>query len=164
MAHNQDTRDNVRRLYIEGLPLTVTATTCGVSYDTARDWKQRAKDKGDDWDTARSAFSISGAGVDSLNEQLVEYFARQAVTTMRELETAQVSPQQKTELMASLADAYAKFSKSFARVNPRLGALSVAHDTLKIIAEHLSKKDKAALKGFQIHIEDIGALISERYG
>lgn len=164
MAHNQDTRDNVRRLYIEGLPLTVAATTCGVSYDTARDWKQRAKDKGDDWDTARSAFSISGAGVDSLNEQLVEYFARQAVTTMRELETAQVSPQQKTELMASLADAYAKFSKSFSRVNPRLGALSVSLDTLKTVAEYLSKHDKTALANFQEHLEGVGAALQAKYG
>lgn len=164
MAHSQDTRDNVRRIYIEGLPLTGAAVTCGVSYDTARDWKAAAKKKGDDWDTARAAFSISGAGIDDLNEQLVEYFARQAVTTMRELENAQILPQQKTELMASLADSYAKFSKSFSRVNPKLGALSVSLDTLKTVAEYLSKHDKTALANFQEHLEGIGATLQARYG
>ncbi|NOT66393.1 MAG: DUF1804 family protein [Methylotenera sp.] len=164
MAHSQDTRNNVRRLYIEGLPLSNVSLTYEVSYETARNWKQLAKDKGDDWDTARAAFSISGAGIDDLNEQLVEYFARQAVTTMRELEDTKISPQQKTELMASLADAYAKFSKSFSRVNPRLGALSVSLDTLKTVAEYLARNDKVALHGFQIHIEDIGAILQERYG
>lgn len=163
MAHSQETKDTVRKLYIEGMPLNGAAITCGVSYDTARDWKQKAKDAGDNWDTSRAAFQISTQGVDSLNQQLVEHFARQALTTMRELEEAKINPAQKTELMAQLADAYAKFSKAFSRVNPRLSALSVGLDTLKIIAEYLSKHDKPALRSFQEHIEPIGAIIQERY-
>ena len=62
----------MRQLYIEGMPLTGAAVTCGVSYDTARDWKTRAKSKGDDWDTARAAYRISDQGVDDLNKQMVE--------------------------------------------------------------------------------------------
>ncbi|MBP8932564.1 MAG: DUF1804 family protein, partial [Paracoccus sp.] len=52
MAHSQETRERVRQLYIEGLPLNGAAVTCGVSYDTAREWKRTAKARGDDWDTA----------------------------------------------------------------------------------------------------------------
>jgi len=43
MAHSQETRDTVRKLYIEGLPLSGAAVTAGVSYDTARDWKAKAQ-------------------------------------------------------------------------------------------------------------------------
>ncbi len=90
MAHSQETRDTVRRLYIEGMPLNGAAITAGVSYDTAQDWKRRAKGKGDDWDTARSAYRISEQGIGDLNQQLVEDFARQVLTTTRELESSTI--------------------------------------------------------------------------
>lgn len=163
MAHSQDTRDRVRQLYVEGLPLNGAAVSCSVSYDTARDWKSAAKKKGDDWDTARTAYKISGAGIDDLNQQLVEDFARQVITTTRELEESTIPAAQKAQLLAQLADAYAKFSKAFARVNPQFSGLSVALDTLKTIADHLRLKDPAALKALQPHFEEVGAILGKRY-
>ncbi|MDR1349800.1 MAG: DUF1804 family protein [Zoogloeaceae bacterium] len=164
MAHNQDTRDAARRLYIEGLPLSGAALRSGVAYDTARDWKSKAKAKGDDWDTARAAYRISEQGVDDLNQQLVEDFARQVITTTRELEAAQIAAADKAQLLAQLADAYAKFSKAFTRVNPAYSGLSVALDTLKTLADYLSAHDKAALKALQPHLEEVGAILGKRYG
>lgn len=164
MAHSQETRDNVRRLYIEGMPLNGAAVTAGVSYDTAQDWKRRAKAKGDDWDTARTAYRISEQGIDDLNKQLVEDFARQVLTTTRELEIANIPASDKATLLAQLADAYAKFSKAFARVNPSFSGLAVALDTLKIIAEHLRAADPATLRALQPHFEELGVKIGERYG
>lgn len=164
MAHSQETRDKVRQLYIEGLPLNGTAVTCGVSYDTARDWKTRAKAKGDDWDTARAAYRISEQGIDDLNQQLVEDFARQVITTTRELETADIPAADKAQLLAQLADAYAKFSKAFARVNPAYSGLAVALDTLRTIADHLRTADPQALRALQPHLDDIGAVLGQRYG
>lgn len=164
MAHTQETRDKVRQLYIEGMPLNGAAVTCGVSYDTARDWKTRAKAKGDDWDTARAAYRISDQGMDDLNKQLVEDFARQVITTTRELESAQIPAADKATLLAQLADAYAKFSKSFARLNPQFSGLSVALDTLKTIADHLRLHDPAALKALQPHFEEVGSILGKRYG
>ncbi len=164
MAHPQDTRDLVRRLYIEGLPLNGAAVAGGVSYDTARDWKARAKSKGDDWDTARAAYRISGQGIDDLNQQLVEDFARQVITTTRELEAATIPAADKATMLAQLADAYAKFSKAFARVNPAYSGLAVALDTLRTIADHLRVADPAALRALQPHLEDVGAVLGARYG
>lgn len=163
MAHPQDTRDRVRQLYIEGLPLPSAASTSEVSYDSARDWKAAAKKKGDDWDTARAAYKISGAGIDELNQQLVEDFARQVITTTRELESAKIPAAVKAEMLAQLADAYAKFSKAFSRINPQFSGLSVALDTLKTIADHLRLKDPAALKALQPHFEEIGSTLGKRY-
>lgn len=164
MAHPQETRDRVRQLYIEGLPLNGAAISNGVSYDTARDWKTRSKANGDNWDTARAAFRISGQGIDELNQQLVEDFARQVITTTRELESANIPAAKKAEMLAQLADAYAKFSKAFARINPQFSGLAVALDTMKTIADHLRMKDPAALKALQPHLEDIGATLGKRYG
>lgn len=163
MAHSQETRDKVRQLYIEGMPLNGAAVTCGVSYDTARDWKAKAQSKGDDWDTARAAYRISDQGMDDLNKQLVEDFARQVITTTRELESAKIPAADKATLLAQLADAYAKFSKSFSRLNPQYSGLSVALDTLKTIADYLKARDPAALRALQPHIEDVGAILGKRY-
>jgi hypothetical protein len=163
MAHSQETRERVRQLYIEGMPLNGAAVTCGVSYDTAREWKRIAKAKGDDWDTARAAYRISDQGMDELNKQLVEDFARQVITTTRELEDAKIPAGDKAVMLAQLADAYAKFSKSFSRLNPQFSGLSVALDTLKVIAEFLKKNDPAALRALQPHVEDIGAVLGKRY-
>jgi len=164
MAHSQDVRDKLRRLYIEGLPLSGAAISSSVSYDTARDWKAKAKAKGDDWDAARVAYRISEAGIDDLNQQLVEDFARQVITTTRELETSTIPAADKAQLLAQLADAYAKFSKAFSRVNPAFSGLSVSLDTLRTVVDHLVQKDPAALRGLQPHLEDIGAVLGRRYG
>lgn len=163
MAHSQETRDRVRQLFIEGLPLNGAAISSGVSYDTACDWKKAAKKKGDDWDAARTAYKISDAGIDDLNQQLVEDFVRQVITTTRELESSTIPAANKAVMLAQLADAYAKFSKAFARINPQFSGLSVALDTLKTIADHLRLKDPSALKALQPHIEDIGSILGKRY-
>lgn len=164
MAHSQQTKDNVRRLYIEGMPLNGAAIASGVSYDTARDWKRIAKQNGDDWDTARSAYQISEQGVDDLMKTFVEQMMRQAVTTMREIESGSLSAVEKVALQAQLSDAMSKHSKAMSRINPKLGALSISLDTLKTVAEYLSKHDKTALASFQEHLEGIGATLQARYG
>ena len=164
MAHDQATRDRVRRLYIEGMPLSGAAVTCGVSYDTAGNWKKAAKAKGDDWDVARAAYKVSEQGIDDLNKQLVEDFSRQVIVTTRELEAANIPASDKATMLAQLADAYAKFSRSFARINPSYSGLSVALDTLKTVVDHLRTADPAALRALQPHLDDIGATLGKRYG
>jgi hypothetical protein len=164
MAHNQQTKDTVRRLYIEGMPLTVAAITGGVSYDTARDWKAKAKTNGDDWDTARTAYMVSEQGVDDLTRNMVEGFMREAIVVQRELSNGNLNAMQRADVIASISDSTSKFSKAMTRISPKLGAQSVALDTLKTIAEYLSKHDKTALASFQEHLEGIGATLQARYG
>lgn len=163
MAHSLETKDKVRQLYIEGLPLTGAAIAAGVSYYTAQEWKKTAKTRGDDWDTARAAYQISGSGVDAMNLQLVESFTKQSITTMRELDSETMLASEKVKLQAQLADAHAKFAKSFARLNPQFSGLAVALDTLKFIVDDLRKNDPAALKALHPHFERIGGLLGKRH-
>lgn len=164
MAHSQETRDKLRQLYVEGMALTIAALSVGVSYETARDWKKSAKNRGDDWDTARTAYRVSEQGIDDLNQQLVEDFTRQSVTTMRELKDSNLSAAQKVQFQASLADAYVKFSKAFARINPALSGLAIALDTLKVMTDYLREHDPQALRALHPHLEDIGGLLGKRHG
>lgn len=86
------------------------------------------------------------------------------ITTTRELETSTIPAADKAQLLAQLADAYAKFSKAFSRVNPAFSGLSVALDTIKTMAEYLRKTDPAALRALQPHLDAIGAILGKRYG
>lgn len=165
MAHSQDTRNNVRKAYVvDGVPLTVAASIHGVSYDTAREWKRQAKEVGDDWDTARAAHRITNQSTDDVIKQLVDIMVRQAVVVAQKLEDSSIPAQDKVELLASISDAMAKFTKSLSRIDPKLGAMSVALDTLKTTADYLQKHDRVALAQFQDHLEGIGAVLQSRYG
>jgi hypothetical protein len=163
MAYSEEVRAHLRARYIEGMPLTGAAETAGVPYETARDWKSKARGRGDDWDTARAAYRVSEQGIDDLNKQLVEDMARQIVVTTRELDAAQIAPADKAQLLASLADAYAKFSRAFARINPAYSSLAVAMDTLKALTDYLRDHDKPALGALLPHLDGIGALLSQRH-
>ena len=164
MAHSQETREKVRKLYVEGMPLNGAALACGIGYDTARDWKARAEARGDNWDNARSAYRISEQGVDDLNQNLVEDFARQVLTTTRELEDSTIPAIDKATVIAQIADSYAKFSKAFGRTNPQYSGLSVALDTLRVITDYLRKNDPAALRALQPSLDSIGGILGKRYG
>lgn len=163
MAHPKATRDKLRRHYVEGLPLNGAAVSADVSYDTARDWKRQAKAAGDDWDTARAAYRISGQGVDELNRALVEDFSRQVIATTRELQESRIKPADKAVLLAQLADAYAKFSKAFGRVNPEYGGLAVALEVLKLVVEVLRRDAPTLLPEFEKHLDAVGAEVTRRY-
>ncbi len=164
MAHSKDTRDALRRLYIEGLPLKGAAATHGVSYETARNWKAADEAAGASWDAARSALSLSGHGIEKINEALIEKIARHALAVTQELEGAQIDPVQKVDLLTQLADAYAKFSRAFARVNPQMGGLAIALEVVKTLAEHLRKTDPDALHVLQAHLDALGPVLTQRFG
>ena len=163
MAYSDEVRARLRALYVEGMPLTGAAIALDVSYETARDWKAKARAAGDDWETARAAHRVSEQGIDDLNRQLVEDFARQVIVTTREIEQGRIAAADKAKLLSSLADAYAKFSRAFSRINPAYGGLSVAMDTLKTLTDYLATHDKAALEKLLPHIDGIGVTLSKRY-
>ncbi len=74
MAHPAETRDKLRGLYINGTSLEVAAAMCGVAYGTARKWRDTAKDKGDDWDKLRAAYTLSGGSIEDLARAIMTGF------------------------------------------------------------------------------------------
>lgn len=67
MAHPQETRDKLRQLYIGGRQtLETAALVCQIPQATARAWKRAAKEKGDDWDKVRAAYTLAGGGIEDL--------------------------------------------------------------------------------------------------
>ncbi|MEC7470545.1 MAG: DUF1804 family protein, partial [Pseudomonadota bacterium] len=110
MAHSSKTQLAVRSTYVnEQQDLTVAAAEHGVSYGTARNWKKRAKDEGDDWDTARNALLLSQGGKKELLNQVLERFYIQSERIFESIEkTEQLKPQEMVDLMSKWADSMSK--------------------------------------------------------
>lgn len=132
MAHDQKTRQAVRAKYVQGMPLNTAAELCGVAYPTARAWKAKAEQGGDDWDVARNARRLTQGGVEELTGQILQDLAEQFVATIEAMKTAtDISPQAKAEMLAQLSDSYVKTIRAAGSANPKLNRLSVAMDVIK---------------------------------
>jgi transposase len=132
MAHDQKTRNAVRANYIKGLPLNTAAQAEGVPYATARAWKTKAAEGGDDWDVVRNARRLTQGGVDELTGQILQDLAEQFVATIEAMKTAtDIPPQSKAEMLAQLSDSYVKTIRAAGSANPKLNRLSVAMDVIK---------------------------------
>jgi transposase-like protein len=110
MAHPPETREKVRRLYIQSqLSLQIVSSQCGVSFATAARWKKDAQDSGDDWDKLRAANVLAGNGMEDVGRAILMGLLVQYQTTIEQLNVdSQLPPQARVELLASLSDAFNK--------------------------------------------------------
>lgn len=164
MAYPKNKRQDVRAAYISGLSLRAAAAKYGVKEETAQSWKRAAKQQGDHWDIARAALLTSDKAVADRSVQIVEEISRLTllVTSLVEKDSL-MKPSEKVTALVSLADAYAKFSKGFGRINPAFSQLAVALQVLREVAEYLKAKDSNALAVFQQHLEPLGLLLSKKF-
>lgn len=136
MAHGQDTRDRLRRLYVlERISLEIAALQCGISQSTASRWKREALDKGDDWDKLRAAHLLAGDGIEAVARAALAGFMTQYQATMDALNAnPDIPPEKKVQILASLADSFNKTVAASKRVLPeaaRLEKATQARPTLK---------------------------------
>jgi len=85
MAIDQKIKTDVRTKYVQGQSLATAAELVGASYQTARNWKRKAKESGDDWDVARAARRLSGGGMEELTGQVLEEMSTQFLATLNDV-------------------------------------------------------------------------------
>lgn len=72
MAHPPETREKLRRLYIQSqLSLQIVSSQCGVSFATASRWKKEAQDAGDDWEKLRAANVLASGGMEDVGRAIL---------------------------------------------------------------------------------------------
>lgn len=87
MAHPQEIREKLRRLYVSGeQTLETAALMCEIPQTTARAWKRADKEKGDDWDKMRAAYTLAGGGIEDLSRAMLAGFMVQYNSTMTMLQ------------------------------------------------------------------------------
>lgn len=164
MAHAPEVRNAVRRSYVmERLPLEAACEKHGVSYNTGRIWKRKAKDDGDDWDKARAAARMAAGGLGELTTQVLEEFALLFQSTMEQIGEAEVSALDKAEAMSRLADAYTKTMKAAGGGDQKLAKLSVAMEMLERFVAFVQERYPQHAQALLEVLEPFGEELSRVY-
>lgn len=168
MAHPQETREKLRQLYINaGQSLEAAALMCDVPIATARAWKRSAKEKADDWDKLRAAYTLSGGNIEDLSRAMLAGFLNQYNSTMTMLQDSDVEdlkPSERAKLLASLADAFTKTVAANTRVMPETSQLATALQVIEAMMTFVLEKHPKHLPAFVEVLEPFGAEIEKLFG
>jgi hypothetical protein len=156
-VHSPDTKNKLRSAYIhKRLGLRAAADDCDVSYHTARSWKKKAKEEGDDWDKGRAASRMASGGLGDMTAQLLEDFALLFQSTVEEIRDGDHDALKKAEALSRLSDAYTKTMKAAAGGNPGIAKLAIAMDVLKMLAEFIKEQFPSDVTRFTNILEPFG--------
>lgn len=165
MAHPKEIRDKVRRSFVfDRLSLEIASSKHGVSYSTARRWKDEAAVSGDDWDKAQAAQMMAGGGIESAARQMLAGLITQYQTTISELEVAEIKAADKVSMLASLADAYNKTINASKRVLPETNELAVAMGVVQRFAAFIKERYPEHIAAFADVLGPFGDELTKAYG
>lgn len=165
MAHSKETRNAVRSSFVyDRLPLEAAADKHDVSYGTVRTWKKRDKKNGDDWDKARAARRMADGGLGEITAIVIEDFSLLFKSVVEDITHGDYDGLKKAAALSQLSDAYVKTMKAAAGGDPKIAKLSVALETLKLLAEHIKDEHPDVLELFANILDPFGAKINEAFG
>ena len=167
MAHPLETKARVRREFVQGVSLKMAAEQAGVSYQTARAWRDDAALLGDDWEIARKARQM-GAGGDTAAAMaaaidevcvLTQFVVKNIKTPAAGKELA---PMVQVDALASLMDTLAKCSKLAGLIQPEVSRLSVLDEVMQNLVTYLGA-DMTALKALSAHLEPFAIQMTQAW-
>lgn len=166
MSHPVEKRAQIRDLYVHrGLNLAQAARSLSVDPRTAGRWKREAVAAGDDWDKAKAAGLLAGEGAEAVSRQVLEGFLAMFQDTLKAVQgLPDIKALEKTEAMASLADAYAKVTKSIQRSAPELNRLAIASEVITAFGKFVRERYPQAAAAFLEALEPFGAELVKLYG
>lgn len=166
MAHSQEVRDKVRRLYVfDRIGLEMAALQCGVSMSTASRWKRESAEAGDDWDKMRAAAILAGDGIETVARAALAGFLTQYQATMELLNTnPDIPAEKKVQMLASLADSFNKTVAASRRVLPETSQLATAMEVVQKLAGFIREKYPKHAQAFVEVLEPFGEELAKAYG
>ncbi|AXF86433.1 hypothetical protein DTO96_102187 [Ephemeroptericola cinctiostellae] len=133
-------RTKVRAGYVQGTDLTIVAAGHGVPYATAVSWKRADKERGDDWDTARRARQMAGAGAQEMFGQILEEVGAQYISALDLVKKDEkMSPAVRGELLVKMVDGLSKAAKLAGLVSPEVNELATAMKVIRLQNEYIAE-------------------------
>ncbi len=165
MAHPQEKRDLLRRKYVfDNQPLELAATFVGIPLATARSWKYAAKEQGDDWDKARSAYLLAGGGLEEIGQMMLAAFIVQYQDTMERLQNdTELDAVERVKLLSSLSDSFAKNISTNKKLMPEASELATAMKLLDMQLTWVQKNQPKNLQAFIDMLEPFGKFIETEF-
>lgn len=157
MAHSPETRQDVRGHYVfERLPLEQAAERAGIPYNTARTWKKKAKERGDDWDRARDAARLTEGGLGDLTRLVLADFTAQFRATMDALKADPGNPLDAAQALTRMADSYVKMVGAAGRADPAITKHGIALEVLRLLSDYIRERFPQHLTAFAEVLEPFG--------
>ncbi len=165
MAHPQETRDKLRQLYISGnQTLETAAAMCQIPLATARNWKKAAKEKGDDWDKTRAAYTLAGGDVEAVARAMIAGQIVQYETVMKELQNnTSLETMDKVKALGMLSDSYNKTMAAHKRLLPEVHEASVAIKTIDMLSQHIKQKYPHLNNDFLIVFDSFMPIVEQEF-
>ncbi|OAM30349.1 DNA-binding protein [Eikenella sp. NML03-A-027] len=165
MAHPKETRDRLRQLYVSGnQTLETAAIMCGTTQATARRWREQARERGDDWDKMRAAYTLAGGSIEELGRATMAGFLQQYSSTMELLQQdGDLGPAEKVKLLASLADAYNKTVAANKRVLPEIQESAVAIKVIEKLFAYIADRHPDMLAAFDEVLQGFQTVIEKEF-
>lgn len=166
MAHPTERRTQLRGLYVyRRLSLEAACKVMDIAKSTGVRWKSDAKEKGDDWDSARSANALGDENFKQLSMQLLEDYLVQHQATMDALRgDADMEPARRAAVLASAADSFHKTMASFKRLSPEVNKHAVALDTLQRFAAFTQQRYPQHVGALLEMLEPFGEELAKAFG
>ncbi|MDQ2822446.1 MAG: DUF1804 family protein [Pseudomonadota bacterium] len=142
MAKGADVRALVRKHYVFGrLSLEQASTLAKVAYTTARRWKDKAQDEGDDWDKLRSAVTLGSGDIEQLSQQILIEMLVQFNATLDLIKADSEMPAMtRVDLLSSLMDNIHKSMSAMKKFLPEANSLSIGMSVIRGLAEFVQDR------------------------
>ncbi len=142
MAKGADVRALVRKHYVFGrLSLEQASTLAKVAYTTAKRWKSKALDEGDDWDKIRTAATLGSGDVEQLSQQILVEMLVQFNATLDLIKADSEMPAlTRVDLLSSLMDNIHKSMSAMKKFLPEANSLSIGMTVIRGLAEFVQEK------------------------
>lgn len=166
MAYGIEHRNDLRAAYVhQALSLEAAADKVGVAFGTASRWKRDALAGGDDWDKARAASHMAGAGTEAVTQAMLSTFVTLYNAIVTDLSTQTDIPAlSKAEALSRLSDAYHKTMAGAARGAPKLARLSIALEVVGDFSNFVAENHQAAGSVLLKALEQFEPELRAKYG
>ncbi|NDP58017.1 MAG: DUF1804 family protein [Oxalobacteraceae bacterium] len=142
MAKPAEVRAKVRKHYVfDRLSLEQAAKLASVTYSTAKRWKTKAFDAGDDWDKVKSASALAGGDIEQLSQQILTEMLVQFNSVLELIKgDAKMPAVQRVELLSSLMDNIHKSMSAMRRFLPETNTLAIGMHVLRGMADFVQTR------------------------
>ncbi|WP_295756051.1 DUF1804 family protein [Undibacterium sp.] len=142
MAKPAATRAKLRKHYVfDRLSLEQAAKLAEVTYSTAKRWKDKALDEGDDWDKLKNASTLAGGDIEQLSQQILTEMLVQFNSVLELIKLdAEMPAIQRVDLLSSLMDNIHKSMSAMRRFLPETNALAIGMLVLRGMAEFVQER------------------------
>ena len=166
MAHPTEKRTQLRGLYVyKRLPMEAACRAMGLPVATGRRWKREAIDKGDNWDSARSAVALGDENFSHMSRRLLEDYLVQHQAIMDQLRADEATPAiDKARALSMLSDSLTKTLAAMKRVMPEVNRHAVALDSLQRLATFTQQRFPQHVAALIELLEPFGEDLARAYG